>query len=224
VFSLRRARAFPAIAGIVSLCLFCALCLPPERWKGVSPAAGAKPAPGIAIGSSPFAITDFNGDHLLDVATVGIERFGSHSTDYLVRVRLGSTTQSLRAIGPFGAPEISARDVNGDSAPDVIVGTSGQSRPLAIFLNDGQGNFKRADVAGFPDLVWNPRSCWTRIGERVQNVLAFIVSSKWMADAKIVGLRHSDRELPQRVSSGKEAFRRSPLCFSHFSRPPPLLT
>jgi hypothetical protein len=52
------------------------------------------------------------------------------------------------------------RDVNGDNAPDLIVSTSFQHEPVAVFLNDGHGNFSQAEAASFPGAFTESDTNW----------------------------------------------------------------
>jgi hypothetical protein len=108
-------------------------------------------SPVSSTGIPQFAIGDFDGDRKPDLAEVQVERSNSQSTEYSIRVHLTSgPDQSIGITAPFGGLQIVPRDVNGDNAPDLIVSTSFQHEPVAIFLNDGHGNFSRAETTSFP--------------------------------------------------------------------------
>ncbi|MGA8678704.1 MAG: VCBS repeat-containing protein [Candidatus Acidiferrales bacterium] len=98
----------------------------------------------------PFAIADFDGDHLPDVATVEGGYTAASVADYSIRFSLsGSGSLSIPLIAPAGGLSVEARDVNGDDAPDLIVATMWQRQPVAVFLNDGHGSFSRVETSKF---------------------------------------------------------------------------
>jgi hypothetical protein len=99
---------------------------------------------------SQFAFGDFDGDRDPDLATVEIIRAGSLHTRYWVSFQL--STGRLQTIGltaPSGGLALLPRDVNGDSALDLVVVTAWRHTLVAVLLNDGAGNFAAADSAKF---------------------------------------------------------------------------
>jgi len=68
-------------------------------------------------------------------------------------------------VGPIVAPPggliIEARDVNGDNAVDLVLTTAWFRQPVAIFLNDGHGNFSRFEPAAFPGAFDTSNANWT---------------------------------------------------------------
>jgi hypothetical protein len=113
----------------------------------------ASPVPGGEV-SAHFAIADFDGDQQADLATVQAGSLNSSQSRYWIRFRLTSgERQSFGISAPVGGLELSARDVNGDNVPDVIVSTSWLNRPIAILLNNGHGRFALVDPAELPSIV-----------------------------------------------------------------------
>jgi hypothetical protein len=53
-------------------------------------------------------------------------------------------------VGPSGGLQITPQDVNGDKFADLVVTSLLDSQFVAIFLNDGKGNFALADPSEFP--------------------------------------------------------------------------
>jgi hypothetical protein len=107
-------------------------------------------APSLPAELPQLAIQDFDGDRKPDIAEVRVERNDPHSTRYSINVRLTSgVDQSIGLTAPFGGLQITPRDVNGDNALDLIVSTTLQNEPVAVLLNDGNGNFSKAEPTAF---------------------------------------------------------------------------
>ena len=53
----------------------------------------------------------------------------------------------------MGGLLITPRDVTGDGNLDLIVRSASSRAPVALFLNDGNGHFSRADVASFANAL-----------------------------------------------------------------------
>ena len=147
--------------GALFLCIgISGLTGPPHAAPRVS-AEGANKA--IRVNSS-FTFADLDGDRQPDLATADIEHADSHLTRYLIRLRLqaggSGASQAIGVTGSFGLPQISALDVNGDDAPDLVVTAAGQPRPIAVLLNDGRGRFSVANPSDFSPVVSGARSQW----------------------------------------------------------------
>jgi hypothetical protein len=116
-------------------------------------AASTGPQPWL-VSSAPatyqFAIADFDGDLRPDLATVQIGHSDSWDTQYWIAFQLSSgARQTLGITAPTGGLRIASRDVNGDDFLDIVVTTAWTNRPVAVLLNDGQGNFRVLDPSGF---------------------------------------------------------------------------
>jgi hypothetical protein len=110
-----------------------------------SEVASSSERPGL-----PYAIADFDGDLKPDVAAVEGGRGSAAVADYSIRLNLsGSGSLSIPLIAPAGGLSVEARDVNGDHAPDLIVATMWQRKPVAVFLNNGHGGFSRASTSEY---------------------------------------------------------------------------
>jgi len=108
----------------------------------------------LAQGSAHFAIADFDGDLQPDLAMVRVARDGAPFSEYFVDLRLSTgTRQPIGILGPSGGLEITPKDVNGDKLTDLVVTSQFDAKFLAIFLNDGKGNFRQAERSEFPQLV-----------------------------------------------------------------------
>jgi hypothetical protein len=128
------------------------------------------PAPGLAS-TSTLALGDFDGDRQPDLASIEFNRFDSSAARYWITVRLTSGgRQTVEVIGPLGGLDISARDVNGDAALDLIVRTAWQHRIVAVFLNDGHGHFAAADPSAFSSAMESSSAAWlTASGPRCED-------------------------------------------------------
>ena len=123
----------------------------------------AFPASGSAASTSPrpwplspapvtsqFAIADFDGDHRPDLATVQVGHSNSRDTQYWIAFQLSSgVRQTFGLTAPTGGLRITSRDVNGDDFLDIVVTTAWTNLPVAVLLNDGQGNFSVLDPSAF---------------------------------------------------------------------------
>jgi FG-GAP-like repeat len=99
----------------------------------------------------PVTIGDFDGDQRPDLVTADIGQRGASHTVYKIAIELSSGARStLNIAGPDGGLQLTSRDVNGDDWPDVIVTTAWTRRPVAVLLNDGQGNFRELSPEQFP--------------------------------------------------------------------------
>lgn len=100
-----------------------------------------------------FAVADFDGDQRPDFAEVVAGQSDSKNALYWIAFHLsGGSRRSLRISGPSGGLEISPVDVNADGFLDVVVTAHWTRRPVAVFLNDGRGNFRLSSPASFPQL------------------------------------------------------------------------
>jgi hypothetical protein len=128
----------------VALPLWCALI-------GLVPFGKAAALPESSSGSSgpvasEFTISDFDGDNRPDLASVQAGEGGFGDTRYFVDFRLTTgLRQTIGVTAPAGGLQLTSRDVNGDSYPDVIVSTYWTNQPVAVLLNDGRGNFTQSD-------------------------------------------------------------------------------
>lgn len=127
--------------------------------------------------SSQFAIADFDGDNRPDLATVQVEQRSSQETQYWIAFQLSSgPRQTLGITAPNGGLQITSRDVNGDSFLDVVVTTAWTNRPVAVLLNDGQGNFQDSRPSAFPGAFRNSEKSWIYITDEIKDAVALLLS------------------------------------------------
>jgi hypothetical protein len=108
---------------------------------------------GWHAGAESFAIANLDGDEQPDLASVEMDRANGLATNYRIRVQLSAWPESaIGVVGPLGGLRISAADVNGDDQIDLVVRTTQKSTLIAVLLNDGNGHFRKAELANFPEL------------------------------------------------------------------------
>jgi len=221
-------------AAKAALLLCCAVLVACGALLGLAttPATAASPAQDSSRAairaSSSFAIADFDGDRRPDLATAEIERSNSRSTRYLIRLQLATgpgqreqAGQFIGVTGAFGLPQISAIDVNGDHALDLVVTAAGQRQPIAILLNDGRGKFSLANPRDFPAAVVDSPWRWSSASHLFQDLAVLIPTGAPQAEA--ARARHSfvPRPLTESRFSTSRGFPPDPLRSSPLGRAPP---
>jgi hypothetical protein len=186
-------------------------------------------AHGVAAPAHPtqaaehFTIADFDGDSRPDLASVDVDQSNSRSTRYWIAFHLsGRTAQTVGITAPTGGLQITARDVNGDTFPDVIVTTSWTNRPVAILLNDGLGNFTAANPAEFQNAFIASKNSWTAATDEIRDPTALPLS-RWVPGDCLPGSRSlSGKRVTERLGPQpcRPSCRPSVSCFS--GRAPPL--
>src|SRR5258705_9740432 len=105
----------------------------------------------VALGSTQFAIADFDGDLQPDLALIHIARDSSPTAQYSLNLSFSSGGKpAIYIAGPSGGLQISPRDVNGDKFADLVITSLLDSEFVAIFVNDGKGNFTHAEPSDYP--------------------------------------------------------------------------
>jgi hypothetical protein len=127
--------------------------------------------------TSRFAIADFDGDSLPDLASVEIGQIGTSRARYWIGFQMSAGAhQRIGVTAPVGGLEIATRDVNGDNRVDLIVTTTWLNRTVAILLNDGHGNFTLTDPASFSAAISNVGCSWTPPGSQVKDAFVALLS------------------------------------------------
>jgi hypothetical protein len=153
MLALSNAKA--SVYDLTRLFLVCLGCL----FAGLPAVPASTEARGEAIShlnypDVPFAIADFDGDQLPDLAVVQVDSYSSPNSKYSIRVQFSSGPGPAIGIeAPLGGLRIDSRDVNGDDRNDLIVSTALESQVVAILINDGHGNFVIVKPDLFPDLA-----------------------------------------------------------------------
>jgi hypothetical protein len=103
---------------------------------------------------TPSVMADFNGDNKLDLATLGT----LNQDQIHVQFNAAQFPVFTFLIRP-AANHLSARDLDGDNDRDLVLETPLRV-PLAVWINDGAGNFQPGDLDKFRFLLSHddPRS------------------------------------------------------------------
>jgi hypothetical protein len=127
--------------------------------------------------TSPFAIADFDGDNRPDLATVQVGHSSSWDTQYWIAFQLSrGSHQVLGITAPAGGLQVTSRDVNGDGFLDVVVTTAWTDLPVAVLLNDGQGNFRASSPSVFPGAFTTSEKSWAATTDEVKEATAVLLS------------------------------------------------
>jgi hypothetical protein len=98
---------------------------------------------------NPSVIADFDGDHRMDLATFGAADLTGLSHLEKITVQFGIAEASAFSLSmPAAANRLWARDLDGDNDRDLVLETP-FSVPLAVWINDGAGNFHEGNLDTF---------------------------------------------------------------------------
>jgi hypothetical protein len=138
----------------------------PQNWPSSSPQV-----------TSQFAIADFDGDRRPDLATVQAGQSSSVDTQYWIAFQLSSgPRRTLGITAPSGGLQVTSVDVNGDDFLDVIVTAAWTNRPVAVLLNDGQGNFRASSPSAFPGAFTNSEKSCVYTTDETKDATAILLS------------------------------------------------
>jgi FG-GAP-like repeat len=173
----RNHKKFLQRAGLLAFAAFCWL----VALAGQSTAAHPASAQALAH----FAIADFDGDNHPDLATVNIGQSSARNTRYWIAFHLsGRSNQTVGISAPAGGLQITSRDVNGDSFPDVIVTTAWTNKPVAILLNDGLGNFTSSSPSEFQNAFTTSGASWTLATDEIRDATALPLIRSGLGDRR----------------------------------------
>ena len=111
----------------------------------------AGPASAAAPGGSPatWMMADFNGDRKVDLVTVVATNPAGEARSHQLQVHLNTQHVPTTAVPRFVVGDrLHARDLDGDSDRDIVLLTA-FGEPVAVWLNDGAGNFQESSVDAF---------------------------------------------------------------------------
>lgn len=138
--------------------------------------------------TSQFAIADFDGDSRPDLATVQAGVSSPWDTQYWIAFQLSRGSRQILGItAPTGGLQVTSRDVNGDSFLDVVVTTAWTKRPVAVLLNDGQGNFRTSSSSAFPGAFATSEEFWASTTDGVEDATAVPLSRYPTGDCSEIG-------------------------------------
>ncbi|HXJ13363.1 MAG TPA: hypothetical protein VNH19_13905 [Candidatus Limnocylindrales bacterium] len=139
------------LPGIAVLCVFACFAAARLQFRNTGQPISRLVRTAVALGSTQFAIADFDGDLQPDLAFVRVTSDGSSTSQYSIDFNFsGGHKSAIFMAGPSGGLQISPRDVNGDKFADLVFTSLLDSHFEVIFLNDGHGNFVHADPGDFP--------------------------------------------------------------------------
>jgi hypothetical protein len=139
------------LPGIVVLCLAAFLWAGHPQTRNTDRRISRLVRTAVAHGATHFAIADFDGDLQPDLAFIRVARDGNPTAEYAVDLKFSSGPRpAIGIFGPAGGLEITPQDVNGDQFADLVVTSLLDSRFVAVFLNDGKGNFTPVEPSKFP--------------------------------------------------------------------------
>ena len=171
--------------------------------------------------ASQFAIADFDGENLPDLATVEIGQIGASYARYWIAFRMSAGTQQMIGVtGPVGGLEIAIRDVNGDSNLDLVVTTKLLNRPVVILVNDGHGNFTLTDPAAYSAIVSHVGDTWKPPSTELKDSVAAVLG-RACGDCTLDSRRSGAAVAPESPAAEVSCQHAFPLGISVLGRAPP---
>lgn len=80
-----------------------------------------------------LAMADFTGDSHPDLATIGFDRLDASTGYYVIEIALSEgSRQTLQFVAPAEGIFVTAKDVTGDGALDLVVRAAFSRRPVAV--------------------------------------------------------------------------------------------
>ena len=184
------------LPGIAVLCLGAFLWAAHSQLRSADQPVSRLVRSALAQGATHFAIADFDGDLQPDLALVHVTRDGSPTSQYSVDLNFSSGPKpAIRIVGPSGGLQITPRDVNGDNFADLVVTSLLDSQFVAIFLNDGKGNFAPAEPNLFPGAGKRTDFSLSAPGDFSQGQLALQSGRGTSGDAGASASRHEPRDV-----------------------------
>lgn len=209
---------------------FAVLCLVVSLWAGRSHLRAADEPisrlvrTAVALGSTQFAIADFDGDRQPDLAFIRVMHGGSFSSQYSVDFNFSSGHKpAICFVAPSGGLRITPRDVNGDKFADLVITSILDSQFVAIFLNDGKGNFVPAEPSDFPGAVKGTDFRLSAPEDVPTDQLAFQPSRDSAGDAGVSTWWYGPREISASSLPVAPLNVRAELAFASAGRAPPLV-
>ena len=101
-------------------------------------------------------IADLDGDGRPDFAIVRAEGWDSNGLRYRIELQLttGVSPSSFSVSAEKGGLRLIPRDVDGDGDLDLVVVSAWALAPVGVWINNGHGEFTRADPTAYPRSIW----------------------------------------------------------------------
>jgi hypothetical protein len=200
------------------------LCLVGSAASAHAPSGGPRGLPADPQVRSQFAVGDFDGDRRPDLATVHVGQSSFWVTHYWIAFQLsGGSRQTLGITAPTGGLQITSRDVNGDHFLDVIVTTAWTNQPVAVLLNDGQGNFTASRPSTFPGAFTTSEKSWASTSDEVKDATAVLLSRYPMGNCSADSRFSAPRNLTRLLVLWASPHAPLSAVVSFFGRAPPFV-
>jgi len=101
-------------------------------------------------------IADLDGDGRPDFAIVRAEGWDSKGLRYRIELQLtrGVSPSSFSVSAEKGGLRLIPRDVDGYGDLDLVVMSAWALAPVGVWINNGHGQFTRADPTAYPRAIW----------------------------------------------------------------------
>jgi len=115
----------------------------------------SSPPPLRSLEQAGWTVADFDGDKQPDLAFANAKGRGGYTLELELSTRASAGRNSFPALptSPFGI-HLTARDVDGDHDLDIVITAGFADKPVAIWINDGKGQFEEGDIAAYPAWIW----------------------------------------------------------------------
>lgn len=212
------------LPGFAILCLVASLWAGRSHFRSTDQPISRLVRTAVALGSTQFAIADFDGDRQPDLAFIRVMHGGSFSSQYSVDFNFSSGHRpAICFVAPSGGLRITPRDVNGDKFADLVITSILDSQFVAIFLNDGKGNFVPAEPSDFPGAVKGTDFRLSPPEDVPTDQLAFQPSRDSAGDAGVSTWWYGPREISAASLPATPLNVRAELAFASAGRAPPLV-
>ena len=172
------------------------------------------------VGGPRFVFADLDGDRKPDLALVEMQA-GRSASNYSIRFKMSAGQESAIGVeAPIGGLKLSARDVNGDDAVDLIVTSNLDVHFIKVLLNDGRGNFSVAPPSDFPRLTAGDDFAFRDPGSPRGDRTTLTPSREGFGDAPVEPCEHlADSWSPHLLYKIESALQR--VVMSRLGRSPP---